>query len=347
MGKYINPSPAAGFLYNLFGIGAVPKKGGFKASQSATKRGYFPYATPLFGPASSVDIGSYLNLTGSNAFTRGLGAVGRTGDFSLLPEELYGPYRTATTTLDDLIARGRPLVNALIETGMPVDIGGVTRAAASRYRNEILPIVSEMYNPAQGTAFQNIAAREAQLLADELGKLDYAAQEAARARQIQGISVGAPALAGLTSARIGLPGATLAEAQELSQLTDPGGRLLAALTSLLGTTQQPADFIRGSGAPAGSGGGSGTGEILSGVSSLVGIVGGLAALCWVADELFGVNDMRTWLARAWCYAHPDHPFVQRYRAEGREWAAWLRANPWAKPIVQPTWEWMAEQALTQ
>lgn len=363
MAKFINPSPSAGFLANLFGIGVTPNRGGFKLNPKATKRGEFPYASPIFGPAASGDISSFLNLTGPNTYTAALRRIGESGDFSQLPAEFAAPYATATSTLDELIAKGRPLVSALIETGLPVDISSVVNAAQSRYRNDILPTAAEMYNPAQGTAFQNIAAREAQLLADELGQLDYSAQEAARARQVQGLTVGAPALAGLSTARIALPGATTGELAGLSQLTDPGGRLLSALLSLLGQgAAQPSELVRtGSGrygAGGAGGGSSGTGEALGGIGSLVGVLGGLVggaggsgagalgalgALCWVADELFGPFDIRALLARAWCFANPHHPFVERYREHGREWAATIRAHPELRPVVAPAWEWMAAQ----
>lgn len=345
MAVYLNPSPASGFLANLFGQGAkLNKRGAFKM----TEKGSFGYAPALFTAQGGQNISDFLNLTGSNAFTSALGNIGRTGDFNLLPEEIRNPYFQATGALDQLIGSATPVVQALIETGMPVDIGSLVTAAQSRYRNQILPQLSEQYNPAEGTAFQNIAAREGQLLADELGQLDYAAQEAARARQLQGVTVGAPTLGALATTRLGLPSAVLGDLTGLSESSDPGGRLLSALLAMLGQTQQPAELLRTGKSARGMGGSesSGTGDLLGSLGSILGIVGSVASLagaCWVAEELWGVWDEKTWLARIWCIAHQEHPFVQRYLREGQRWAANLREHPELKPAVEPSWLWMAEQ----
>ncbi len=81
------------------------------------------------------------------------------------------------------------------------------------------------------------------------------------------------------------------------------------------------------------------------VGSVLGAAGGAAGLCWVADELYGVNDWRTHLARAWVRAHHENPFVRLYRRHGKAWAKWLALNPWAKPLVQPIWDAMWKAAL--
>ena len=281
---------------------------------------------PLFGEQARTQIGNYITGTSSNPYTSAFGRINTTGDFSSLPSELYDPYRQATSSLDEIIGKGRPILSALIETGMPVDVSNTVR---NRYSNTILPTIAEQYNPAQGSAFQNIAGREA---ANLIAELEYPAEEAARERQLQGITVGAPTLASLTSTRLGLPAAALGELSSISQLTDPGGRLLSALLGILGYSQQPAQLRETTGGDTSS-----TGEILGVVGSLVG------ASCWVAEELFGKEDLRTLLARMWCLAHPDHPFVQRYRRYGQAWADEIRAHPELRPIVEPTWRWMAAQ----
>jgi hypothetical protein len=85
----------------------------------------------------------------------------------------------------------------------------------------------------------------------------------------------------------------------------------------------------------------------SGIQAIGSIVGGFAAHCWVAEELYGRDDVRTRLARAWVASH-DTPFTRSYRRHGRAWAAWLKAHPWAKPIVQPLWDamWRAQLGTT-
>jgi hypothetical protein len=328
MARYQNPSPSAPFLASLFGYQAgLNRKGAFKL-MGETPGG-------LFGPAAQANISDYLNLGGNNQFTQALGNIGRTGNFQQLPSELLGPYNQATSTLDQLISSSRPVVASLIETGNPVDIGSVVNAAQSRFQNVLLPSIAERYNPSQGTGFQNIAAREADLLAAELGQLDYSAQEAARSRQMEALTVAAPSLASLTTARMQVPSAALGELSSLSDSTDPGARLMQGLLSLLGYTQQPAELVRNS---PDSGGGSGWAEVISGIVNPLGSI-----LCWVADELFGPLDVRATLARVWCYSNLDHPFVQLYAAEGKGWAEWLHENPWAKRIVAPVWEQMAKR----
>lgn len=76
------------------------------------------------------------------------------------------------------------------------------------------------------------------------------------------------------------------------------------------------------------------------------IVGGLfggggGMMCWVADELFGVDSPKTHAARRWCRLNPGHWFVRVYGKHGRSWAAWLRTHPWAKPLARPIWELLA------
>lgn len=322
-----NPSPSFPFLANLFGQGyELNKRGGFKLT-GETGGG-------LFGEQALGDISAYLRGNSANPYTSAFNAInqgGMGGNFaSMLPAELSQPYQQATTGIDDLIGRARPVLASLIETGNPVDVSGVVQ---NRYANTILPTAAEQYNPASGSAFQNIAAREA---ANLIAELEYPAQEAARQRQENALNVGAPTFAALNAQRLGLPAAVLGEASTISQLSDPGGRLMSALLGLLGYTQQASMAFDRPGT-----GGSGTGELLGSIGSLVGGLGGASTLCWVADELFGEDDLRTTLARAWCHAHPDDPFVMRYATDGREWARMVRDDPAIAEALQPLWELLA------
>lgn len=83
----------------------------------------------------------------------------------------------------------------------------------------------------------------------------------------------------------------------------------------------------------------------SGIEAVGSLAGGAAAGCWVAEELYGKDDERTHMARAWAMSH-DSAFLRAYGKHGRKWAAWLRVNAWAKPLVQPIWDamWQAEKA---
>jgi len=75
-----------------------------------------------------------------------------------------------------------------------------------------------------------------------------------------------------------------------------------------------------------------------------GLAGAAAGACWVAEVLYGVDDDRTHLARAWCLENREHPFVRLYRKHGKAWARWLEANDWARPMLQPIWDamWQAQ-----
>lgn len=66
---------------------------------------------------------------------------------------------------------------------------------------------------------------------------------------------------------------------------------------------------------------------------------GLAALCWVADELYGEGSTKAHLARLYASNH-DTLFIRVYRKYGKGWAKWLKKHPWAKPFVAPIWDGM-------
>lgn len=70
------------------------------------------------------------------------------------------------------------------------------------------------------------------------------------------------------------------------------------------------------------------------------IPAGIAALCWVADSLYGVGSLKAAQARLYANNH-DTMFLRVYAKHGEGWAAWLDNHSWAKPIVKPVWDWMA------
>lgn len=65
----------------------------------------------------------------------------------------------------------------------------------------------------------------------------------------------------------------------------------------------------------------------------------MATVCWVAEELYGIFDIRTLLARAWVATH-DCFFTRTYRKHGKAWATFLHKHEWLKPIVAPIWDAM-------
>lgn len=80
--------------------------------------------------------------------------------------------------------------------------------------------------------------------------------------------------------------------------------------------------------------------LMQAIGTAVGTAGGLAIACWVAEELFGTNHIKTHLARLYA-STTDTWFTRLYRKYGKSWAKWLSNHKWAKPIVKPIWEYMA------
>jgi len=63
------------------------------------------------------------------------------------------------------------------------------------------------------------------------------------------------------------------------------------------------------------------------------------APCWVAEELYGKNDIRTSYARLFCVVH-DNFFIRLYVKHGRAWAKILKNNSHLKKVVEPIWNYM-------
>jgi hypothetical protein len=63
------------------------------------------------------------------------------------------------------------------------------------------------------------------------------------------------------------------------------------------------------------------------------------AFCWVAEELYGKDDMRTLLVRKWVKTH-DNWFTRLYGKHGKRWAEILHKYTFIKPIVKPIWDIM-------
>lgn len=74
------------------------------------------------------------------------------------------------------------------------------------------------------------------------------------------------------------------------------------------------------------------------VGPFAAVCGALA--CWVAEELYGKNDIRTHHARLYTMVH-DNFFTRLYRRNGIKWAATLKKHSWLKKIVRPIWDFMS------
>lgn len=67
--------------------------------------------------------------------------------------------------------------------------------------------------------------------------------------------------------------------------------------------------------------------------------GGL--FCWVAEELYGKDALKTWKARAYVLFH-DTWFTRLYKEHGQQWAEWIRDYPVLGTVVKPIWNYMAK-----
>lgn len=82
-------------------------------------------------------------------------------------------------------------------------------------------------------------------------------------------------------------------------------------------------------------------HLLPEVGPMVTVFVGLScSACWVAEELYGKNDIRTHHARLYTMVH-DNFFNRMYKKNGIKWAAFLKRNNWLKPIIKPIWNFMA------
>src|SRR3990167_6936741 len=77
-----------------------------------------------------------------------------------------------------------------------------------------------------------------------------------------------------------------------------------------------------------------------------GTYAGLAAMCHVAETIYGVNDFITFLTRLYVWTH-DSFFLRLYRRYSTTWASWLRRMPMLKPLVKPIWDRMWVKMLVE
>lgn len=65
------------------------------------------------------------------------------------------------------------------------------------------------------------------------------------------------------------------------------------------------------------------------------------AACWIAEELYGPMDWRTWRLRQYFVEHPTWWFTRLYRKVGQRLALWLHRAPW----LQPPFRWLFNHLL--
>lgn len=125
---------------------------------------------------------------------------------------------------------------------------------------------------------------------------------------------------------------------KLSQAWDIAN-LNASTQISIAEMQQPSTLEQISGAVSAGG------SAAAGVATLA-EAGGLAAtvLCWVAEELYGAKDTRTYLARKYCQKNNSF-FISAYRKHGQTWAKTIKRFPLLRKIVKPIWDNMWQKQL--
>lgn len=184
--------------------------------------------------------------------------------------------------------------------------------------------------------------------------------EQALLSQISEMTQGASALRGLGPATQASLAQTLAPAlvqqrqQRVSNLQQAlGGQLQQRaqdIQSGLGIGSQQAQTIallmelagmampqRIGGTTSTSTGPSALGQIAAGAAT-----GYASGLCWVADELYGVNATKTHLARFYANNN-DNFFLRLYGKYGKSWAKFLSKHKGLHFIVRPIWDRMAKK----
>lgn len=83
------------------------------------------------------------------------------------------------------------------------------------------------------------------------------------------------------------------------------------------------------------------GQIMSGLLAALTAAG--FAACWIAEELYGPMDLRTWRLRLYFLKHPTWWVTRLYRTVGQRVALQLRRTPW----MQPPFRWLFDYLLTK
>ena len=79
------------------------------------------------------------------------------------------------------------------------------------------------------------------------------------------------------------------------------------------------------------------------LSGLVGLGSTLALTCWVAEELYGADSVRTWRIRIYLMQKHD-VFTNLYRKYGRTWARWVKKYPLVRSVAKVIWDRLYRKA---
>jgi hypothetical protein len=69
-------------------------------------------------------------------------------------------------------------------------------------------------------------------------------------------------------------------------------------------------------------------------SAATAYLGYLAFACWIAREVYGVNNPKWLKFRTWLFTQAPGWFFRWYMDNGERFADWLRRNPWMKPAIR-------------
>jgi hypothetical protein len=87
-------------------------------------------------------------------------------------------------------------------------------------------------------------------------------------------------------------------------------------------------------------------------AEMVGSVLKMIPMCWIAEELYGMEHEKTRTIRAFMVEHMEDDgwlgdFAHLYQQNGREWVDHIRADPVARVMAEKIWDAFYEMALSE
>lgn len=126
--------------------------------------------------------------------------------------------------------------------------------------------------------------------------------------------------------------------------TNERNKMLEALLAALGTKTTDNTVVARPGTPGAAQ------SLISGAGTGLGAYLGGLMMCWVAEELWGTYDERTYKVRTYCLKHKNDNsflgwFCRMYQKYGIKWAGWVRRSRVIRAIASLIWDglYMASQ----
>lgn len=117
-------------------------------------------------------------------------------------------------------------------------------------------------------------------------------------------------------------------------------RGLGVATSTIGPAFGGLNTSAGAQAQVGAAGIGAQGQIIAGLMAAL-AAAGYAVACWIAEELYGPMDVRTWRLRNYFLKHSTWWVTRLYRRVGQRVARQLHQTPW----LQPPFRWLFNHLL--